>query len=1737
MRCDIKATDAEIQEMEKLFPGKALTLITKNNGYPLNLTKTGESSTLFRQLNEIFNSKNRALVYKSVIYLDDFKSWNTEPDLTELFSYIERKNVEKDEISIAMTDSKFSTINRELTYAIQHRIGRETKGIKIKYNDDGSTILTGRTIKYTWSQAFKIKEKFNKQYGEYTVTLHKWGDSSVKVVITPTTKLIQKYQRNSQLKSMVDEIQKAREHEKMQQIEGNWYVNDEGEITNYEQENNYEDYLLPEVRNSFNESLINTIQFKTALRKKLRRKLKNYRNLSTKSNSVEIFDAIIDLEEQLSQINKDIKQLKAVQQAYGDSVALLNNIAENDFNRVMTLIDSGNFDALNEAEIIIEWYERIGRDTNDNPLFFGYGFDSVPPELKNTLIQLSARATTLRKKLNNSIKELARQRVLQHPNYSKLFDREITVDELFENLDDIDWISSIFYSINWTLSGKDSIIPQTLSWMLETAINDADQVGRNITESLNALEKQTKKELLKNKEYYYDGKKNKKAIWNTFYAKDENGNTLPYLVTRFKPSWYNWVNKLQTKYANKKYRLDTTESSTTEQYNEMYSEKFKEITKKAEFINPAMIPAIVDNPEFRWMEDHIDIGSVEDMELYENRMISIYGKDAWENMINDQIQMLREYRRRYERYIRKLKIDEGIQDLSSRIENLSDNAKRKVDTFIKTQNPLYTLKADENGFVASDVGHRTHVVQTKYNVFAPHMGSEFFDNNWDKIENNPIYHKYWKELANAALFINSAIDDAHKKLTKHSLLSFNRGVMEMMTDKRIGFKDRLIESLGITKDNITKFFTQDFEAFRDMSKNEDEVYKERFRTVIEKAKVESNKLSDLIFIAYKTLMSETSENISLYDLEIKDLYHPVIEGIFAEYFGIPNNEVAIQQFIEDLLGKGVAPTDSESDLKHLLDRLFVAKFMQRETFNLPEMMKYFLAFSAKYAGQARVAPVLRLLKNIYAEQQQGEKLTREENIESVVESPGVKRPRVRAAKRVQDWFLNSVLGRYKAKGIKLGTGKLKYTVEKRLEKAINNLLGKLGGNLTFEDYEKLESILNDMGKSFDGASVLYLISKFIILKALVYNPKAGIFNFIAGRFSNKVLDELGVSWNTGIYERMFALLLPKPRKSLYKGLSKIAPAVARKRDWKGKAETIAKIQLFMSKAAVITDPRNELQKASVSPTSSTFAHWKAPLYFAIMGPEFRIQGAASLAVLSNYKIKDRNGKEYPMVDKTGLVPFEIKEGKLVLKDKFRYYADGSPIQENIDNWETMTGPQFKIYQSQAKNTNVLGQGDYAESSFIPIKGSPFGKLGMTLMTWIPMFYYLRFGKGMNLALGINRKRGMYAYHNPTTGALAAIVMSAAVFGVSGATIGFGLIGALTGYLINKSRKKGELKEKRKSLVTQSKEDIKTILESDKSPEEKQREIQAVKDAFQANITPEEKAFIKSATHEVKEMLLIVSAFVIKVMGGVINPITMRTAIRPNIEKMLDVDKEEAGSIQAILYEISLLTIMIAAKFLAAASLRESDCTDKEERLRPDDCAKIRVKNAIANYVDNSILRIIGDITLLLPINAFNSFRDGTIFRFLDTVGKLMEVVANPDKDYIKTGQYAGRSKLWMSMERLFLPSVLADYKTFQRDYTPNDWVERMLWSNEETATDILGVLRSKTKMQLTKKFPNATEAEIQKMVSKAFPTLTEYSAYLRKQDYLSAKEKIKLYDDYINSILEQGRDVDIEDVPPSYFIE
>lgn len=1029
------------------------------------------------------------------------------------------------------------------------------------------------------------------------------------------------------------------------------------------------------------------------------------------------------------------------------------------------------------------------------------------------------------------------------------------------------------------------------------------------------------------------------------------------------------------------------------------------------------IPEIATDPEFHSITT--GNGDVN----YKNSLISLLGQKEYNKQVLDQKKNLRKYLSDKEALEETLMIRENV----STPQQLSPQSLLILERWDKSHNPMRGVedyyKVDFSSHV-DNFGNYNVFIPRKYtiNVSKNQAGDTYIFNDTNTLTNNynSTYETYIEK--------NQVLSDFHDVLTEVS--ETIREVMPYELQKSLAFNTlpALVKSSAeIISDKAghSNLLIRLFEAFKDMWKKVRLSFGVVRQSEISNATIDpftgkpNYKVNDSFlqgnkrqvderFLIEKTKLLQAFNSTLPPNQQVKDIkrfsvldlsrFNQSSLILLAEYLNVDD----VSKIQSRLNGTSV-------DIGRILKDFSLHSVVQSQSFDLAKIAKHFSNMAMLYAARQEALPMLEIMKNHYEDikNPKTNNLLRPLMNKGKVEVQG---KRNNAIRQMEDWFSRVVLDNYGVKhsgefgltGDKGLIGKTIYSKEDR--KKYNELTDLINNEKDPIKAKQLQDIRDKLGKARTETAFFDNLFSWIRTVRLGYNISSSVTNFIEGYTSNMIIAASGEYFDP---------------KEIYYGyhvakLSFIKNLTFGKRE----SKIAKKNRMLMDMYEILMDTKNELQKSSVKTYSDKF-EWLKPLALN-QRTEFVNQSALMVATLRTLKIKDKNGNEDTLWN-----AYDTSNNKK-LKPEFQ-------TPDNVENWEKLTGQDYKNFKDKLAKARTLAHGNYDELRGMMAKSNTAGKALMMFKTWLPNQLYWRFAiEQDDIQAGTVGFKGRYWSYGIGSGAVHGTVLGLATFGPIGAAIGL-VGGAVLG------RVKGT----------------------------------------------------DSGVGLLKETLISTKVLIKKMLGMPINTIIGKNILDTSGKEFDSWVKggkftqRDANALKANMSDISTQLMWLALLLLIKSWFWDED--DEKESFN----------RKTHNLLANRLMQLSTQGTMYInPVDIYGStIGSNAVVQYLTDVGKLLDKVGlalNGD-DIIQSGINAGESGLWNQTKKTLLPGMFRDgfelslgfESAMERQFQVSPWDEYFKSDQKQDEEDNK---RDRAKRKLELKEDKLEDKEIRKILDEELPT-------------------------------------------------
>jgi hypothetical protein len=687
-----------------------------------------------------------------------------------------------------------------------------------------------------------------------------------------------------------------------------------------------------------------------------------------------------------------------------------------------------------------------------------------------------------------------------------------------------------------------------------------------------------------------------------------------------------------------------------------------------------------------------------------------------------------------------------------------------------------------------------------------------------------------------------------------------------------------------------------------------------------------------------------------------------------------NADISLADIQAGKLDKIRAITGESAEVGKFIRNYSLHNVVQSQSFNLAKIGKYFSNMTMAYAARQEALPLLEIVKQHYQSILKPKENNTSQNIFNKRSNKNqMDGTRTGANQQMDDWFERVVLDNYGLPHTGVHGAETKDVTEdgevstkipwygrrifsneeKSKIKEVNRLLSKETNEATIK---KLQELKQGFGKDRTATAFFDNILSWVRTLRLGYNLSSATTNFLEGVTSNMIISAQGQYFNPEEIFYGYGVVKHSFLKNATFGYIESGAAKKNRR--------------LMDKFNIIMDSKNELQKSSHKTFAAKLA-WMNP-HALNQRVEYINQSPIMIAVLRTRKINDKDGTESSIWD--------ALDNSGHLKDEFK-------TEDNINNWENLSGKEYLDFKQAVHKAIVLGHGNYDELRGMMIKSKTAGKALAMFKTWLPMQLYWRFALEQDdIQTGVTGFKGRYLSYGAGTGLVHGAAVAGLALGPIGAIAGAGL-GAIIGGAFG------------------TKSDISMLQQS-----------------------------IEASKQLVKKLI------------GM--PVNLITGITVGKRVINDGDKafnnwvgkgnftqQDAKNLRGNMADITLQLIWLASILMVKSLLWDDDKdkivegeTPEEKKLRD---AKFAQKRAAHNILVNRFMNLSnqaamysGDVTSLWK----STFGSVAIVQYMTELSK--EVAAANDylngEDIIQSGVNKGKSKLGVQTGKILMPGLFKD---------------------------------------------------------------------------------------------------------------
>lgn len=1400
----------------------------------------------------------------------------------------------------------------------------------------------------------------------------------------------------------------------------------------------YEDYVL----------------HKQELVKKLEKTISKLYNEKRINNTPHINQKITRFNNIKESLEKDIHDFTKT----SDKLAITKDFFDKDFALIQDLLADPTLENIFLAKDLFNYIKNSAdnRISNINNKLFKPSPNTKLEEPVNELIkELNSKINFQERDIELAVDKVFLDLLEKNENsLQKLYpgkSLEEIKDELLKNLQDISWIESRFFTQGEQILSGNNIIEDLLKLEYRKEILRQSAKSQKFIQEIDALlpgvekelESLGKKKTSKLGSIYYKG-----FDYRFLYQKDAKGNYKSSLIGKFSLAWEKYIAKLNKDY--NKQIFTARQNKDWAEVERLLQNKFIELNDKTDFVNFTLLHDIYTDGKY----SEFKTGNSQQAEEYKQNIINQIGQEEYENLIENQRNLLDNYIQEVALLTEYKLLQENVDS----VDDLSESSKAGLNIAIKRLNPLTFLEsyfAGKKGMIEYSIGTQMNEKPSfmKYNTFIPKpknnlgIDTNFYDTEFGNIETNPTLYEFWKVMRQSTHLINENLIDSNLRLNGNSLLLMKKQFAEQTLDK--DSKEIAKEGLG-RMTNLKQFIKNVISAKPSKFTTQDEVL---LPTEIKSFETEVNNefklmLTDLANILGKQAALNT---VIRYDTLSSNQQKEI-----AELMGFSN----VTDFETEMLTDETGNIDKTAFQVHELKQFAQRKIMSQQTLDTPMMIKAFLELSSEHKARTKAQNEI----NVYREK--SATILNERN--SMFSKQGEQREnelkrqkyfydKVVLNKNEQDHFGNlskalikltnrneinaPLVGRIFYKNFSTEEKAIYDSAMKRLDTIENELpTAKTDAQKKslIEEKLDLEARIRILGKDYLFSALFdSVINKLSVQVGLGYNFLANIKNRIQG--FTAVLARDGEFWAKGnIYPVNHFVGLNKTRF--------VNPAY--KEEWD-------KAVLFIKQLNLIQDTTNELQRAESK------IKQKARIFSPMYGTEvieYYNQVPGILAMAMDLHITDVNGVVHPLFDGSSFTAYNNNDGVLELKPEFR-------TPENIQHYEQMDSEDIISWKVGVGDMINSLNGDYSKTGVTLSKSKIYTKPFMIFKTWLPKYLHSRYRiEQKNIATGETETGFLVAsFLNKKTSVAGGLMLGVTgilgILSTSPAIIALPLFLGVAGAGLAKAHL---IKQKRRGLIIDNTEPIAIqqqalyvlkmlrpdkLLEAPLNTIAGRELIKPVEFSPQHNLTPQEQKDIRLMMRNLQNTIVLM---MIKV--------AIQALMADNEE---DEPKGEVGSEQR-------------ARYMAQKLRRE----------------EIKAEH---NFVENLLTGMLHETSLAVEPKSLISTMGSKngLEGPLDKIVKSSTLLARYGygQDEISRGDRIGQSKLGNSLRKTFLPSLFRDIghdtwrggfeQSMEKEWINNEMIDGMFDSDYKEDVKAAKKGREQAKLDYIEDFEEKNKIDIE----------------------------------------------------------
>lgn len=1074
---------------------------------------------------------------------------------------------------------------------------------------------------------------------------------------------------------------------------------------------------------------------------------------------------------------------------------------EQDLARLKTLAQSNNANDIKEARTIIDFYDAAGTFQSDreNPFFPQHQiffFEDDKPtsdyqlgtDMMNQFKAWRDTAMGFAPAIDLKAKEVTVNAFNSDLGVQKAYkvDKDFNFDQIVhtvEGLKDVDWVTAWSMDVTQAIFSKAAPLAQVMHSYLVNAMETHLNYSREYAKRMEEIAPLVAKRLGE----IDNGKYKLRAFgilgingvsYDLFLDTTKGGLQTGTLVQRFTKEFIDAQVEQGEKF-KKEFNLArlADDSLKGAMYNTAFESNKQWKRANTIIMNPALIQELVDDVEFSQFKD--DKVTDDQKKSHRKQLVDLLGEKGFQEEIEKQKRMLSKYLADRQSYINAQIAFEGVADessLSSHSQFIikqwdlqhnpsmgvqdyysSDGVfvdKRKVNSYMDYNNTIprnkkVTITSSNGLFHFEDDANSTGFYNERYRTIeGDDILREFYDlikQGLDKITESAPYEL---QKSMPALTLPMLM-----KSTTEFLIDNKNGTLKMVSSAWRRMWDRIRLSFGLIQQSEVSYAVKDPITGKYNYKVNDQFLQGNKRSVKERSLIEKIKFIQAYNIGKTKNRLDVINRFTVIPLSAMNT------SALAHLAQLLHVDISLDEIATNKLDKIRKITGEAVNIGKVIRDFSIHSVVQAQSFDLPKLMKHFTNLASAYAARTETLPIMEIMKAHY-EQIRNPKTNNTSNpilnmLEGRIASEGTRK---RAIDQMDNWFERVMLDNYgiKHSGIFGGktqtikeqdeegneTGKVDTkipfigkkiysTEEKKKIKEIDELISK---EKDAEIIGQLEAIKEGLGKTRTASAAILNFLDLVRTLRLGWSLSSGVSNFAEGYISNMILASGGEFFNS---------------EEIYYGYSVGRKSWTKNITFGKRAHPDAKkARVLMDRYNVLLDSKNELQKATVKTNLSKLESLNP--YEINARVEYLNQMPILVAMLRSQKIKDKDGVEVSIWDAMD------EEGNLY--EEFR-------SEENISNWEKLTGKDYLAFKNKMNEGIVRAHGNYDELRGMMLKSSVAGKAIAMFKTWLPMQLFWRFGQEQDNLKSGKTFKGRYRSFTSGSGAVYGAGVGLLAFGV------------------------------------------------------------------------------------------------------------------------------------------------------------------------------------------------------------------------------------------------------------------------------------------------------------------------------------------------------------------------------------